>query len=77
MYVQLIQGLKPHVFVPFPRVPLLAFYFNLFVTSCLQFAFDVPVLMLIKNISSKLCVEHLITKTTRNGPRAYFTFKIE
>jgi hypothetical protein len=28
-----------------------------------------------KGVSTKWCVEHLITKTTRNGPLAHFTFK--
>jgi hypothetical protein len=36
-----------------------------------QFAFHIPVLMLIQeDVSPKQYVEHLITKITRNGPRA-------
>jgi hypothetical protein len=43
-----------------------------------EFAFQIYVPMLInKDVSPRKCVEHLITKTTRNGPMAHFSFKQE
>jgi hypothetical protein len=42
--------------------------FNLFLSTCSH--------ALINIISSKWCVGQLITKTTRDGPRAHFPFNL-
>jgi hypothetical protein len=75
-YVQPIQILKPHVFVVLPK---LHFWrsFLLIWTCFLQFALARTCSHAhIKVASPMWCVEHLITKTGRNGPMTYFPFNL-
>ena len=69
-YVQLIQVLKPHIFVFLPKVALVAFISYSFGLVSFNFPLLEHVLMLV----SKWCVEHLIIKTIRNGPMAHCPF---
>lgn len=74
MYVQLIQILKPHVFVVLHKVALLAFHLaHLDLISSLRLWWTYAHTHM-DVVSPRLRVEHLITKTCRNGPMAPFTY---
>jgi hypothetical protein len=73
--VQIIQTLKPHVYVVLPKVALLASRFAHL--DLVQFAFTLSYAHThIKVVSPMWCVGHLITKTGRNGPMTHFHFNL-
>jgi hypothetical protein len=70
-YVQLIQVLKPPIFVALPKVALLALHFLLIWTCFLQFALARTYAHAHIKV---VCIEHLITKIGTNGPMSHFPF---